>query len=392
MVNLTQLRILRTSVTEWNQWRTKNPTERPDLRGANLAGAQLFRANLSDADLSDADLRGAKVADADLTRAELSGAKLAGAHLSGVDLRGADMTGAFLTGAFLRRADLRGADLTRARLVEADMRGAFVAEARLTEANLTRADLSGATWDDLTVWPEGFEPPHQETDPPEELQPETAESGRSVAEVYEPVRVESLDPDQAADFGRSLERLLGEVRNMVHDDVFSDEDTSVVEHVLGSIERELFHSPVEPDGTVLAAYSASLLRRIGPYLPEDVSNDNDPEPGWDDAAVHQMFDEASRLGEGTPDSDGEHAANVVEAAAAAIPDPASEEHDEPVKRQRRIDKVTEIVGWAGTGAAGGSQVLPPLITGLSPIWGAVVGAIFGLLTNVYTARKGDSED
>lgn len=140
-----------------------------------------------------------------------------------------------------------------------------------------------------------------------------------VVTVYNPVRVESLGPDQAADFGRSLERLLGEVRNMVYDDVFSDEDASVVEHVLGSLERELFHSPVEPDGTVLAAYSASLLRRIGPYLPEDVSNDNDPEPGWDAAAVHQMFDEASRLGEGTSDSDGEHAANVVEAMACMSP-------------------------------------------------------------------------
>lgn len=55
MANRTQLRILRKSVSGWNQWRTENPDERPDLRGADLRGADLFGANLFGANLTDAE-------------------------------------------------------------------------------------------------------------------------------------------------------------------------------------------------------------------------------------------------------------------------------------------------------------------------------------------------
>ena len=54
------------------------------LTGADLSGALLHRANLSGADLEGADLRGA-----DLTRADLSGADLFEANLTGADLRDA---------------------------------------------------------------------------------------------------------------------------------------------------------------------------------------------------------------------------------------------------------------------------------------------------------------
>ena len=59
--------------------------ERPDLREANLRGADLSEANLSEADLSGADLR----------EADLRGAILSGADLRWADLRGA--TGLFAT-------------------------------------------------------------------------------------------------------------------------------------------------------------------------------------------------------------------------------------------------------------------------------------------------------
>jgi len=63
-------------------------------------------------------------------------------------------SGAYLMEVYLVKADLRGANLAGAHLTKAD----------LYKANLSRADLSGinlgeATWDDLTIWPRGFEPP-----------------------------------------------------------------------------------------------------------------------------------------------------------------------------------------------------------------------------------------
>lgn len=63
--------------------------DKPNLRWADLLGA-----NLRDADLRDADLRGA-----DLRWANLFGADLRGADLRGVDLRGVDLRWANLLGA-----------------------------------------------------------------------------------------------------------------------------------------------------------------------------------------------------------------------------------------------------------------------------------------------------
>src|SRR5713226_5348220 len=61
----------------WNEWREKNPTVQPDLRGANFSGAELGNADLVGADLSGANLR-----EVDLT----------GGHLRKVNLAGADLT------------------------------------------------------------------------------------------------------------------------------------------------------------------------------------------------------------------------------------------------------------------------------------------------------------
>ena len=52
------------------------------------------------------------------------------------------------------RADLSGASLYRANLT-----GASLANAYLIRADLTNANLSGAVWNDGTVFPEGFDIP-----------------------------------------------------------------------------------------------------------------------------------------------------------------------------------------------------------------------------------------
>ena len=113
--------------------------------------------NLRGADLSGADLRGADLSGADLRRATLSGATLSWATLSGADLSGATLSVADLSGADLRRATLSGAtlsgaDLSGAGLSEADLSGADLRRATLSGAGLSEADLSGADLD-YSCWP-----------------------------------------------------------------------------------------------------------------------------------------------------------------------------------------------------------------------------------------------
>ncbi len=61
--------------------------KRVDLRGRNLAYADVTRAFLANADLRGADLRSA----------DLSGAYLSAADLSDAQLQGADLSGAYLS-------------------------------------------------------------------------------------------------------------------------------------------------------------------------------------------------------------------------------------------------------------------------------------------------------
>ena len=152
-----------------------------DLTGANLMGAYLIKANLRGVDLTGADLSGVKplinvgvkqfkyFTGADLTEADLTGAYLRGAYLIRANLRGAilkevDFTGAILVKANLRWVDLRGADLTGAILTAsdftaADLSGAFLIGADLRGADhLQGANLTGALYNDETMFPEGFDP------------------------------------------------------------------------------------------------------------------------------------------------------------------------------------------------------------------------------------------
>jgi hypothetical protein len=137
MANPEHLTFIEQGTDAWNAWRERDPTVRPDLRGA---------------DLRQADLR-----EAALREAALSGANLAGAHLSGVDLSRADLSGANLTladlrSADLRNADLRNADLTRANLSGADLSGADLSGAILTRTNCTKVNLTGCHIYGIAVW------------------------------------------------------------------------------------------------------------------------------------------------------------------------------------------------------------------------------------------------
>ncbi|WP_159716547.1 pentapeptide repeat-containing protein [Geminicoccus flavidas] len=117
-----------------------------DLRGVNLAGADLRSGLFNRADLSGADLREVRA----------DGAKFISAELTGVRMDGAELRRADFTNAVLDEASLVEADLRNARLYDAKLRRANLTGAMLDRTDLLRADLSGATWTDgATVCAEG---------------------------------------------------------------------------------------------------------------------------------------------------------------------------------------------------------------------------------------------
>jgi hypothetical protein len=118
--------------------------ERIVLRGANLAGANLYEVTLVGADLTRADLHGADLSFSDLSGARLDDATLAGTNLGGADLSGARLHRSDLAGAVLDEAVLVGTELNAAHLPAASLRDADLSEASLRGAVLRDADLMGA--------------------------------------------------------------------------------------------------------------------------------------------------------------------------------------------------------------------------------------------------------
>ncbi len=131
-----------------------------DLTGRVLAGLDLHRVRLPQRDMRGVDLTDTILDGADLRGADLSGSTLVGAQLeharlgpvtrrsSGTEV-GDSRFRTNLTDAVLDRADLRDADLDEALLYGASF----------LKAHLEGVSLTGACYDESTVWPDGFEPP-----------------------------------------------------------------------------------------------------------------------------------------------------------------------------------------------------------------------------------------
>jgi hypothetical protein len=113
-----------------------------------LLGQNMYRANLTGSDLS-----GSKVWRSTFWYAQAEGVSFKNAILEGTDFSDADLRKADFSGALLANADFRGADLEGSNL-----RHTFFKEANFRTSNLKDVDLSGAIFDDKTVWPAGFDP------------------------------------------------------------------------------------------------------------------------------------------------------------------------------------------------------------------------------------------
>ena len=83
MADATHIDILYEGVEAWNEWRRKNPGEKPNLVGEDLSEMDLTGVNLGEADLTDAELFQADLTEANLKMANMAKADLAGSNLSG---------------------------------------------------------------------------------------------------------------------------------------------------------------------------------------------------------------------------------------------------------------------------------------------------------------------
>lgn len=142
--NIKQYRVLkrcsdRGDVSEWNDWRERNPDEEIFLQGAYLFRFYLPGADFHGANLHGAYLRGSILEDADLYDAYLLKASLQSAYLLGADLQGVSIWNANLQGAILNLGNLQGA-----KLIVANLRGAILEGANLQGADIFDTDLRGA--------------------------------------------------------------------------------------------------------------------------------------------------------------------------------------------------------------------------------------------------------
>ena len=112
MADARHLARLKQGVSAWNAWRRRSPSVRPDLSRALLIDAELRGINLANANLERANLRSSTLSRANLRRANLRGADLRAASLRRARLDHADLTGAVLRYTSLAEAGIEGATLT----------------------------------------------------------------------------------------------------------------------------------------------------------------------------------------------------------------------------------------------------------------------------------------
>ncbi len=114
-------------------------------RGEVPVGAAVMMPSETSSDAVSCQLRGVNLAGAQLADAGLWNTDLSGANLAGANLRHARFDHANLTGANLRGADLSDAILLDVRFVNADL-----TDAVLTGSMVNNADFTGATWHNTT--------------------------------------------------------------------------------------------------------------------------------------------------------------------------------------------------------------------------------------------------
>ncbi|MGK7903234.1 MAG: pentapeptide repeat-containing protein [Hormoscilla sp.] len=128
-----------------------------NLSGVSLPGIDLTRSVLSRADLTEADLSDSILVSANLSSTILNRVNLNRANLTRANMKRSLLTKASLEEALLLQADLSGAIMMQANLQEARLRQANLSNTNLRSANLDGANLAYITYNQKSLFPEGFD-------------------------------------------------------------------------------------------------------------------------------------------------------------------------------------------------------------------------------------------
>lgn len=144
-------------MSEWNEWRKKNPDieinlQRVELFSMYLVGINLEQANLENTDFSGSNLSGAKLAYSNFDGVNFSYADLKNIDSSYVSLQNANLSFANLEDANLKNAHLEGANLYQANLKNAVLLETYFEDAYLSGTILNNANLGYAKLKKCTLW------------------------------------------------------------------------------------------------------------------------------------------------------------------------------------------------------------------------------------------------
>ena len=143
-------------MTEWNEWRKKNPQQEIwlegkhfvgefYLKGADLHGAHLKNATFIKANMQGSDLRLAILQGADMYGARLEETNFDHAELSNTLFSTAYLNGALVNSAVLENAGFGGAHLNNTNFSYSVLKGAYFDETFLQEAVFEQAVVDGVT-------------------------------------------------------------------------------------------------------------------------------------------------------------------------------------------------------------------------------------------------------
>ncbi|MEK7832253.1 MAG: toll/interleukin-1 receptor domain-containing protein [Acidobacteriota bacterium] len=149
MANPEHVRIFKSGVAVWNEWRDDNPDIKPDLSAANLDHRNYNGANLSEALCHKTSFVAAQLNGANLFRANFSVSNLAGTNFTTANLNEADLSGsspywADFSDASLYKANLRSANLLDSNFNGANLVGTNFHEAYIGRVKFGNTDLSRA--------------------------------------------------------------------------------------------------------------------------------------------------------------------------------------------------------------------------------------------------------
>lgn len=143
------IRLLRSSVREWNALRKAHPDWIPHLSRARSAINAEPEKALEGPDLAGLDLRNANLSKAWMIKANLRGSQLMGADIREAFLMNADFSGADLSKSTAWTMIAPRADFRDAVLREAHLENSILYEARFDRADLSKANLRGVHFSNI---------------------------------------------------------------------------------------------------------------------------------------------------------------------------------------------------------------------------------------------------